>query len=75
MSLKYSWFNVNDTSRIFQLLRNGHYNVSFNLTFGKLNLSYLVSNPIDAAAAAAYQKCEARTSIYRRLFGKELSAP
>ena len=75
ISLDYSWFRTSDTPKIFGVLRTGQYNISLNLTFGELQIAYLVHNPIDAAAAAAYQKCEARTNIFRRLFGKELSSP
>lgn len=75
MSLDYSWFQISDTRRIFNVLRTGQYNIFFNLTFGELKIVYLVHDPIDAVAAAAYQRCEARTNIFRRLYGKELSSP
>jgi len=75
MSLDYSMFLSGDASKIFNVLRTGQYNIFFNLTFGELKIAYLVHDPIDAVAAAAYQKCEARTNIFKRLFGKELSPP
>lgn len=69
MGLQYRWFYVSEAPEFFKVLRSGNYSIRYSLTFGEQEIVYLVRDPISPAAAAAYQKCEARTNIFQRLIG------
>lgn len=73
--LSYGGYNFKETGRLFNALRDGSYKVVLDLTFGELQVEYLVRTPVTALAAAAYQQCEARTWIFKQLIGSELSRP
>lgn len=73
MSLRYTGYNSLHALALFGFLRDGGYVVRFDLSFGKHQVEYLIPDPIPPAVAAEYQRCEARTHIFKSLIGPALS--